>query len=180
MRAATTTMLHGGRVSLRAVEPADLDLLFLLENDPEGCRTSLGSAPASRQMLWRYIEEYKADIYAERQLRLVIAANDDGRAIGTVDISDFDPRDRRGFVGIAIIAGERRRGYGREALDLLCRYAEHTLGMHQLAAIVAADNEASRALFDAAGFATCGRLRSWLRTARHYTDAVLFQKLFSL
>lgn len=171
--------LRGEKLSLRAVEPADLDLLFMLENDADRRQSSFTTAPASRQMIWQYINDYQADIFAEKQLRLIICDNADGSAIGSIDISDFDARDRRGFVGICLLESKRGQGFGSEALALLCDYARLTLGMHQLAAVIAIDNEASKALFDAAGFVTAGRLRSWLRTANHYTDVLLYQKLFS-
>ena len=171
--------LRGDKVYLRAVEPADLDLLFMLENDPDRRQSAFTTAPARRQMLWRYIEEYQADIFAEKQLRLMIADLQSGEAVGAIDISDFDARDRRGFVGISIAECHRGKGYGSEALALLCDFARTTLGMHQLAAVVAVDNAASRSLFDSAGFATAGRLRSWIRTAQHYTDVLLYQRLFT-
>ena len=50
--------------------------------------------------------------------------------------------------------------------------------MHQLAAVVSVDNAASRALFDAAGYRTAGRLRSWVRRGRSYIDVLLYQRLF--
>ena len=126
----------------------------------------------------QYIENYNADIYAEKQLRLVIVENESGSAVGTIDISDFDARDRRGFVGIALVARYRGMGYASEALGLLTDFAARTIGMHQLAAVVAVDNEASRALFEAAGYSTAGRLRSWLRVGRSYVDVLLYQRLF--
>ena len=173
-----TQARRGTKVSLRAVEPGDLDLLFILENDPDRATASFTTAPASRRQLWQYIENYNADIYAEKQLRLVIVENESGSAVGTIDISDFDARDRRGFVGIALVARYRGMGYASEALGLLTDFAARTIGMHQLAAVVAVDNEASRALFEAAGYSTAGRLRSWLRVGRSYVDVLLYQRLF--
>ncbi len=73
---------------------------------------------------------------------------------------------------------ERGKGMGTKALDLLCSYASEVLGMHQLAAQIACDNEASRRLFDRCGFKPCGMLRSWLRRGRHYADAIIVQRLF--
>lgn len=163
------------KVTLRAVEPSDLDFLFLLESADSG-EGAFASAPVSRQMLWQYIESYDADIYASRQLRLVVEC--DGVAAGAVDIYDFDPRNRRGFVGIAVSEGMRGRGIGRAALEELCAYASSDLGIHQLAAVVAVDNDASRALFASCGFKGCGRLRSWVRRGRQYADAIIFQRLF--
>lgn len=163
-------------IKLRAVEPGDLDFLFMLES-AEGCaEASLNSAPVSRQMLWEYIQNYTADIFRDGQVRLVIEAG--GERVGTIDISDFEPLNRRGFAGIIIAPAFRRRGYGLEALRQLCRHASEALGMHQLAAVVAVDNGASIALFKAAGFKSTGRLRSWIRRGNTFADALIFQRLF--
>lgn len=171
--------LSNEKVVLRAVEPGDLDFLYILENESLKSESGFTGAPLSRKNLADYIDAYRADIFADRQLRLVIEDADSGRAVGAVDISDFDPRDRRGFVGIAISAPYRRKGYARSALGLLCAYAATQLGMHQLAAQVPVDNTASRALFAACGFRTCGMLRSWVRrTGSSYADALIFQRLF--
>lgn len=167
------------RIILRPVEPEDLDTLYLLENATSRAEGGFATAPASRFELSRYIESYSADIFAEKQLRLMIVARDSGRTVGAIDISDFDARNRRGFVGIAVIEDERRKGYGRAALEVLCGYAADVLGMHQLDAQIAYDNEASRALFGACGFRTCGRLRSWLRRGSSYADALLYQRIFA-
>ena len=163
-------------ITLRAVEPADLDVLFLLESADACGEGSFASAPVSRRMLWEYIENYDADVYSARQLRLIIEC--DGTAAGAADIYDFDPRNRRGFVGIAVCKAMRRKGIGAAALSALCEYASSTLSIHQLAAVVAVDNEASRALFTACGFKGCGRLRSWVRRGGQYADAIIFQRLF--
>lgn len=167
-------------LNLRAVEPSDLDFLYMLES-AEGCAdASLNSAPVSRQLLWEYIQSYTADIFAAGQLRLIIEADEDGQKhrVGTIDISDFEPLNRRGFAGIIIAPEYRRHGYARAALTQLCDYASTTLGMHQLAAVVAVDNAPSIALFKSCGFKSTGRLRSWIRRGRTYTDALIFQRLF--
>ncbi|MCM1066253.1 MAG: GNAT family N-acetyltransferase [Muribaculaceae bacterium] len=165
-------------LTLRAPEPSDLDFLFTLESAEACGEGSFASAPVSRQMLWEYINSYDADIYAARQLRLIAVDSASGERVGAVDIYDFDPRNRRGFVGIAIVEGKRGLGYGKQALEALCLYASSTLGIHQLAAVVAEDNAASRALFTACAFKGCGRLRSWLRRGTQYADAIIFQRLF--
>lgn len=164
-------------VILRAAEPVDLDFLYTLESENVSSDGAL-SAPPSRQMLRDYLDAYSADIFADKQLRLVVADAASGEAVGAVDIYDFSPRDRRGYVGIAVLERYRGRGYARAALDALCGFAQSSLGMHQLAAMVAVDNDAARSLFVAAGFKGCGRLRSWLRRSTRYADAIVFQRLF--
>ena len=165
-------------ITLRAPEPSDLDFLFALESADACGEGSFASAPVSRQMLWDYLQNYDADIFAAKQLRLIAIDRDGGQRVGAVDIYDFDPRNRRGFVGIAIAEAFRGRGYGKAALEALCSYASSTLGIHQLAAVVAEDNTPSRALFSSCAFRGCGRLRSWLRRGSQYADAIIFQRLF--
>jgi len=171
--------ISDSKVLFRAPEPSDVDFLYLLENASARSEAGFCTAPLSRYQLSEYINNYKADIYSERQLRFIIESVDTGQPVGVIDISDYDPRDRRGFVGIAICGLERSKGYGTAALTLLCGYAAEVLGMHQLVAQIAVDNESSRRLFGRCGFKTCGSLRSWLRRGRHYTDALLYQRIFT-
>ncbi len=170
--------ISDSKILLRAPEPADLDTLFLLENATPLAEAGFATAPLSRFELSRYIESYSADIYSERQLRLMIVDRDSGRTVGAIDITDYEPRDRRGFVGIAILETERAKGFATAALSLLCGYASQVLGMHQLAAQIAYDNEASRRLFERCGFKTCGSMRRWIRRGRSYADALLYQRIF--
>ncbi|MDE6134262.1 MAG: GNAT family N-acetyltransferase [Muribaculaceae bacterium] len=170
--------LSNDLVELRAPEPDDLDLIYILENESLRSESSFATAPASRNQIWHYLESYDADIYSARQLRFIIVDRSSGQTAGTIDICDYEPRDRRAFVGISIAPGLRRRGLGRAALEVLCGYASETIGLHQLAAQVAVDNEASLRLFAGCGFRTCGKLRSWIRRGPHYTDVLLLQRLF--
>ena len=164
-------------VSLRAPEPADLDFLYLLENDGDARESTLCGTPVSRQQLWQYVYDYDGDIAAARQLRLVVC-DDSGRRVGAVDIYDYNHRDRRAYVGVAIAPACRRMGYGAAAVDALCAFAADVLGMHQLAAVVTVDNVPSRRLFTSCGFKPCGRLRSWRRRGASYADAIVLQRLF--
>jgi len=169
-----TTQLPG--ITLRPVDTTDVDCLFRWENDPEAWRITLGDAPVSRQMLWEYASAYSADIYRDRQLRLIICSG--ATPVGTIDITDLDPRNSRAMAGIYIAPGFRRRGIARGALKAIIDYCTADLCLHQLSAIVAKDNAPSLALFASVGFKTAGCLRSWLRRGQHtYTDAVILQKM---
>ena len=169
--------LQNDKSRLRAVERDDLDMLYFLENEIAEAGSSVSNQPVSRMMLWNYIQSYSADIAADRQLRLIVE-NAEGNPVGAVDISDYDATNRRGFVGVSILADQRGKGYGSAALEVLCCYASQTLGLHQLAAQVAVDNEPSRRMFASADFKACGRLRSWIRRGNSYADVLVFQKLF--
>ena len=74
-------------VRLRALEPSDLELLYLWENDPEVWRVSETIAPISRERLARLIKDQDYDIHASRQMRLMIDV--DNVAVGCVDLFNF-------------------------------------------------------------------------------------------
>ena len=134
--------------------------------------------PFSRHTLRRFLDEQRFDLYAARQLRLVVETLD-GRAVGLVDLFEFEPVDLRAGIGILIHgAGDRGRGFASDALDVLCRYARQVLGLHQLWCSVAPDNAASLTLFRRAGFVECGRKREWRRTPDGWADELLLQKIF--
>ncbi len=161
------------QLRLRAVEPADIDFLYRIENIPAVWSVSFGDAPVSRQMLWDYINSYSADIYADRQLRLIIDV--DGTPVGTVDVTDFDPRHGRAMLGIAVDPAHQRKGYARAALQEIITRCRHTFGMHQLAVLVPRDNEASMRLLESMGFTTSACLKSWLLHGQSYEDVVVMQ-----
>ncbi|MDQ2794348.1 MAG: GNAT family N-acetyltransferase [Bacteroidota bacterium] len=160
---------------LRALEPDDLEFLYTLENDPTIWGVSDTLAPVSWHALREYLEHASADLYVVRQLRLVVTTEISGPAVGVVDLFDFDPLHQRAGVGITILAGERKNGYARQALELLKNHARNALRLHQIYATVGSDNVASLRLFEAAGFREVGTRRAWLRTAAGWQDAVEWQ-----
>lgn len=162
---------------LRALEPADVELMYLWENDRDVWRVSGNIAPLSKHRLAQFIEEQSYDLYATRQMRLIIEA--EGVAVGTLDIFDFDPQHLRFGIGILVYApGDRRRGYARAAIEAISNYGRETLGVKQIWASVAENNNASIALFEGAGFEHCGTRRAWLRTADGYVDQREYQLIF--
>lgn len=172
-----SSLINNGHVSLRALEPTDLELLYSWENDTSLWAATDTTAPYSRQTLWQYLENYTGDIYKTRQLRLIIQ-NNNGTAIGTVDFFNFDPLNNRAELGLFIANEHRRHGYGRAALHLICDYAQCHIGLRQLYVYIRTDNLACLNLFTTFGFVQAGVLRAWVKRGRDYHDAALLQLIF--
>ncbi len=172
-------LLAFGEVLLRALEPEDLDLLYAWEN--EVALWSLGntSSPLSRHQLRQYISEASQDIYARKQERLIITLSD-GKAVGAIDLFDFDPYHQRAAVGILIHKSEdRRQGYASDALTALEQYAANILGIRQLHVSVSEDNQPSLQLFEKAGYQVTGIKKEWLRTAQGWENEWFMQKMLT-
>jgi diamine N-acetyltransferase len=165
------------RIYLRAVEPEDLEIMYAIENDPEMWDISNFVSPYSRYMLKQYIEASQSDVFADKQLRLMIVGHSDNEIIGTLDLTDFVPLHSRAEVGIAVRREFRGKGYATDALTLLCDYCFRFLRMHQLYARMAADNAECIALFRSAGFSQTAVLKDWLISKDGCSDVLLFQKI---
>lgn len=160
-------------MNLRPLEPSDLDALYLIENESADWQYSRTSVPYSRSVLKEYIENQRADIYLDGQVRLVI--EEDGFAVGFVDLVNFDPRDLRAEVSIIINKEYRGRGLAHKALLQLIEYSRMFLMMEHLYAIIDERNEASAALFAKAGFVKTVELKDWFRTNSGRVNAHIFQ-----
>ncbi|RNI26069.1 GNAT family N-acetyltransferase [Rufibacter latericius] len=173
-------MLHTNRIFLRAPEPTDLDFLYGLENDTALWPVSLSVAPFSRDALRQYLENASLDIYAARQLRLMICLQEQTSVIGTVDLFDFEPLHQRAGVGIALASDQRGKGYGTETLQILENYATQVLQLHQLYCSVAQENTTSLKLFKQAGFQEIGVRKDWLKTRQGWQNVVELQKILCI
>ncbi len=174
--------LLGDNIKLRAIEPSDLDILFQWENNPENWLISNTTAPFSKYVLKKYIENSHLDIYEARQLRLMIDLMDEQGhvidVIGTIDLFDFDPVHMRAGVGILIARKDKReKGLASEALSVLMDYAFGTLHLHQVFCNIAVENEASIKLFKKLGFMEVGLQKDWLRRNHEWLDVLLLQKI---
>lgn len=169
-----------GTVSLRALEPEDIDLLYKWENDASLWEISNTRMPFSKHILEQYILSSTRDIYEQKQLRLIIV-NSDGKPVGAVDLFDFDPFHRRAGIGILIYdQGDRHQGYATDTLTALEHYAAGPLGIIQLFATVSEENSNSIRLFRKAGYDLTGIKKKWLNTPRGWKDEWFFQKILDI
>ena len=170
-------LLKYGKVSLRPLEPDDIDLLYQWENDMSVWEISNTKTPYSKHILAQYIKQSTKDIYETRQLRLIIMS-ESGLPVGAIDLFDFEPYHLRAGVGILIHNTENRlRGYASDALEAISSYALEVLGMKQLYANISADNTNSVNLFIKAGFQQAGLKKNWLKTSKGWKDEYLYQKI---
>jgi diamine N-acetyltransferase len=196
-------LLKGQKVFLRALEPSDIDEVYQWENDSSIWHLSNTISPYSRFVLEQYLAEAHQDIFTAKQLRLVIclpavaqamtqqaglptvaqartqqAGLPAGKAIGCIDIFDFDPLHQRAGVGVLIAEeADRGKGFASEALQLLIEYCRDTIHLHQLYCNITEGNESSKKLFTNLGFCICGTKKSWLREKDGWKDELMLQKM---
>ena len=163
-------------VTLRAMEPEDLELLYRIENDTTLWNVGATNVPYSRYALHDFIANSSSDIYRDRQVRLMIE-NAEHETIGIVDVVNFDPQHIRAEIGIVILGAYRNKGYGIRTLSQIEDYARNVLHLHQIYAIIEASNAVSIRLFNSLHYEQSARLRDWLFDGKTFHDALLVQKL---
>ena len=167
-------MLRSNLLRLRAVEPEDLDLMYLIENDTELWPQGQATVPYSHFALKQYIAECSNDFFHDRQLRLVIETTD-RISVGFVDMHKYDSQHHRAEVGIVVVPEQQRKGIATESLRLLADYASKHLGIHQLYALVPECNKASEALFRKCGYKETAILEDWLKSPEGWQSVKVFQ-----
>lgn len=172
--------LKGNHIFLRALEPADLDFLYTVENDENLWNVSNTTSPFSRHILQDYLNNSHRDIYEVKQLRLVICKSENASPLGFIDLYDFEPKHRRVGVGIVIYSDdEKRKGYALEALKLVCRFAFKHIAVHQIYAGITENNQASIKLFEKAGFERSGTKKEWIYADGKYLSEYFYQLMAS-
>lgn len=170
--------LKGNNINLRALEPEDLEFVYAIENDEAIWEVSNTQTPYSKFLIRQYLENANQDIYEAKQLRLAICKNDSEKAIGLIDLFDFDPRNNRAGIGIVIQNEiERTQGFGKEALALLIEFSFTQLQLHQLFANIGVDNTSSLNLFATFGFQKIGIKKDWIYCNNSYKDEAIYQLL---
>ena len=169
------TVLEDDIVRLRALEPEDLEVLYLWENDSQLWDYGSTLAPYSKFALREYISESRQDIFQTRQLRLMISLKSEQKAIGTIDLYEFDPMNLRAGVGILLEEKYRGKGFGVLALQLIQQYAFDFLFLKQLYAFIPKENHASMKLFSSCGYVQTGTLYAWMKNQDSFQDVFFVQ-----
>lgn len=167
----TTPPLVGKLVRLRAHEPGDEPLLYEWFNDQEVIQNLTVAYPLSHQQERDFIEQASAASFATAHFAMETLA--EGQLIGNCSIVHTSPENRSGRIGIAIGDKSRwDRGYGTDAMQVLCRFGFEVMNLHRLELDVYAFNERARRVYEKVGFQLEARRREAIFRAGRYEDVL--------
>ena len=164
-------------LKLRALEPNDLEMVYDIENDKSLWVYSNTTSPFSRHTLKKFIENSHLDIIEHKQLRLVIA--DDDNSYGFIDLYDYDFINRRVGLGIIIFKKYRSKGIGLISLQLTEDYLLEHVPIHQVYANISSTNKESISLFEKSKYVNVGLKKDWIFYNNKFNDEFLFQKILN-
>ena len=167
--------MENKKIYLRSVEPEDASLLVLWENNTENWRVSGTEAPFSYHAIREYINSIQ-NFRESKELRLIICLKDTQRPIGTMDLFDANFKHGRAHIGILIADElERGKGYAKEAIQLVVKYASDSLDFYNLSANVLEDNISSIKVFEDSGFELVGIRKEWFKDKNKRVNERIYQ-----
>ncbi len=166
----------GEKIVLRALEAEDNAMLLDVINDPE-IELMLGgrSFPVSQHGQNRWFE---SQVPTDTVLRCAISAKEAvDNALGTIILSDIDYVNGVAQVHIKLSSSAQGKGYGKDAINTLVRYAFNELRLNCIFASILSYNKPSIKLFERCGFNYEGTLKSRVFKGGSYRDIMMYSIL---
>lgn len=171
----TQPSLVGANIYLRPVTTDDAANIeyWTLHSEPEAlsCRPQLFLTPSEAA------ERYKSKEKSTSQQRFAVVRKDDQMLVGAVAFFNYNPLNRSAELGLLIDPEERRKGYGKEAIQLLCRYLFRFRGLNKIHAQTVDFNEATIELLEALGFKRDGTFRDHYFYDGEFHNAAIYSLL---
>ena len=167
----TSTYLVGRKVHLRPLLESDAAECWAWFNDPDVRRTlAIRALPNTEAASRAFIHS----LDPRRDQAFAIMTREGDVYVGNCALHLIHPVDRHAALGLVIGRKDQwGKGFGTEAVRLLCRYAFDELNLHRVALSAYAINERGLRLYARVGFKIEGRLREHVFIEGRYVDEVM-------
>ncbi|NUT45577.1 MAG: GNAT family N-acetyltransferase [Thermoactinospora sp.] len=166
-------MLRGDKVGLRARYEADIPILLTeLYDDPVN-----SSRAESRP--WRPVTpgfkdpRLVVDDTEQGIVQFSVVELEGGTLVGTAIVWGIDTHNRCAHLGLSMLPSARGKGYGTDAVAVLCHYGFVVRGLHRLQVETLGDNAAMLRSAERNGFVREGVLRSAAWVMGEFLDEVV-------
>jgi ribosomal-protein-alanine N-acetyltransferase len=171
--------LVGERVVLRPARLDDADVFAQGLIDDPTMGAMLGMEPGHENAEWlrSTFTEDAQDGERRKDYWFAITLPESGESIGEIGLVGISWPSRRASVSILVLPGSRRTGIGREAMELLVRWAQGELGLHRIQLHTLPENAPMQGLAEASGFVREGVLRDYGFERGRFVDNVVYARL---
>ena len=151
----------------------DAEFMRLMEHTPV--------RPLSPALVRKRYESIEKQMDEDKNMfYFTLRTREDDRLIGKAVVEWIDWTNGNGFLRLGLgAAGDRRRGYGSQALGMLLRYSFGEINLYRVSAVIPAYNEGALRLFQKFGFVEEVRRRKALNRDGQFWDSLSFGLLGS-
>lgn len=170
----TKNILQGDKVRLTALSKDDLPAMSSWYEDAGFLRLfdATPAAPKSQEQL----ETILAEQQKEKNLYLfAIRPKNGSQLLGYAELDDFLWAHQNCWLGLGF--GDREnwgKGFGREAMELVLKFAFDELNLHRVQLTVFSYNDRAIALYERLGFQREGTYREFLHREGSWHDMYLY------
>jgi len=163
--------IKGNNIFIRGVNENDLDIIMEWRNKQEimKCFFNRNKLTSEGQINWysKYVNDVTDHMF-------MIITNDN-IPIGTMALYHIDDTTSKAEYGRALIAAEgfQGKGFAKEALNLILRYAFDTLKLNRVFLEVFSDNTQAIKLYERCGFITEGLQREHFYDGSQFRDVLV-------
>lgn len=169
-------MLTGNKITLRGPRVEDGDILYELSADLDSWEQRRADPPRPLSRV-EFDAKLAADQSSPDGVLFVIEAG--GAVVGRCAAFHIDRYARTAELGIALLAAERGKGYGTDALRVLVAFLFERWNLRRVHLMTLASNLAGQACYRKIGFVEEGRQREHAFVSGHYEDMILYGLLRS-
>jgi len=178
VRALRSPVVRSRRLDLTLPDRRRTAEIVRLLNDPTIARWTLHIPhPYRPRDAQQFFRRWRGRQRTGRVLSLHVVRRRDGALVGGLGLHDIDAEHLRAEVGYWLGRPFRHQGYAREAVEALCQFAFHRLGLRRIEAGTFPGNRASAAVLRATAFRREGLMREAVRKGGHPVNVILYARL---
>lgn len=171
----TSPSLVGTKIYLRpgTAEDAANWQYWFLHSEPQ----AMSCSPLPLLTPLEASERFKGKEKSTSEQRFAVIRKDDQVLVGEVAFFNYNPLNRSAELGLLIDPEERKKGFGKEAAQLLCRYLFKYRGLNKISAQTAVHNEAAIKLLESLAFKKEASLRDHYFYNGEFHNAYIYSLL---
>ena len=172
----TFPLLESERLLFRAYEKKDAEALLNIRSHKEVSKYMDTTIPKSTQDIKKRIEGYHNAFKEKIGITWAIVEKNNHQLIGDFGIWKIDRQNSRGEIGYILHPDFWKKGYMKEAMNVIIRFGFNHLNLHSYKANVNIENENSKALLLNFGF----KLEAYFRENFYYDGRFLDSEIYCL
>lgn len=171
-------VLHTPRLVLRKLTAQDADAIFFLRSDKRVIQF-LGKEPMQTlEEAHEFIRSINQNLQTGKSILWGIAlAEDPATLIGNICFWNIQKNNYRAEIGYVLHPEYWQKGYMKEALRVVISYGLGTMRLHSIEARIEAQNLASAASLESAGFVQEGYLKEDFFFRGKFLDTIIYSRL---